>query len=308
MSSSTPAPGPSTWWAQAVIVPAVIPCGECAPCQAGRGAICATQLFPGNDDHGGFASHVVVPARGLCPVDTTALEAAGGALSDLSVIADAVTTPYQAILNADLAAGDVAVWVGVGGVGAFGVQLSKALGAHVVAFDVHEGRVQLAGELGADLALQSTDDVRGLKKQVRGWAKEHGLPRTQWKIFESSGHPGGQTLAFSLLNHGAHLGIVGYTRTPVSVRLSNLMAFDATAPRHLGLPAGALPRRRRPGHERQDPAGPAHRAAPHGRHQRGLRGPPPRQAAQAPGGWSRTSEPMRECKHHEHRVAATHER
>ena len=35
--------------------------------------------------------------------------------------------------------------------------------------------------------------------------------------------------AFALLNHGAYLGVVGFTMDAVTVRLSNLMAFDARA-------------------------------------------------------------------------------
>jgi len=46
-----------------VIVPAVIPCGECELCRAGERRICRAQIMPGNDRHGGFASHVAVPAR-----------------------------------------------------------------------------------------------------------------------------------------------------------------------------------------------------------------------------------------------------
>ena len=57
------------WMDRAVIVPAVIPCGTCDVCRRGKSTICPNQKMPGNDIHGGFATHVVVPARGLCPVD-----------------------------------------------------------------------------------------------------------------------------------------------------------------------------------------------------------------------------------------------
>jgi len=211
---------------RAVVVPAVIPCGDCEACAAGRGAVCGAQFFPGNDDHGGFASHVVVPARGLCVVEEERLAASGVPLSALSVVADAVTTPYQAILNADLRPGDVAVFIGVGGVGNFGVQIAAHRGAHVVAIDVDERRLE--GARGASLRIRSSDDLRGIKEQIRGWAKERGLPGSGWKIFETSGHPAGQALAFALLGYDAHLAVVGYTREKISVRLSNLMAFDAT--------------------------------------------------------------------------------
>jgi len=46
-----------------VIIPAVLPCGECELCKAGRDNICLAQQMPGNDFNGGFASHIKVPAR-----------------------------------------------------------------------------------------------------------------------------------------------------------------------------------------------------------------------------------------------------
>jgi 6-hydroxycyclohex-1-ene-1-carbonyl-CoA dehydrogenase len=222
--------GAEDWVGKGVVIPAVIPCGECEACKKGRGAICPKQIFPGNDDHGGFASHVEVPARGLCPVELARLEARGLELADLAVIADAVTTPYQAILNAGLSAGDVAVFVGIGGVGLFGVQLAVALGANVAAIDTDVVKTERAKSVGAKWTRTiAPGEEKALKSELRGWAKEHRLPTTGWKIFETSGHPAGQSLAFSLLNHGGHLGVVGYSKEKVTVPLSNLMAFDATA-------------------------------------------------------------------------------
>ncbi len=97
--------GAEAWKGQAVIVPAVIPCGTCDACRRGKATICPNQKMPGNDIHGGFATHIVVPAHGLCPVDEGRLKAAGLDLADLSVVADAVTTPYQAVVQAGVAAG-----------------------------------------------------------------------------------------------------------------------------------------------------------------------------------------------------------
>ncbi len=216
------------WVGRDVIVPAVMPCGVCEACQRGRGAICPHQIFPGNDIHGGFADHVVVPARGLCPVPE--LEGTGVELTDLSVIADAVTTPYQSILRSGVREGDVAIFVGVGGVGGFGVQVAAAMGAHVVAIDVDTERLERLRDYGAALTLDAGgQDGRALKKAIKGFAADRGLPRTEWKIFETSGTPAGQTTAFGLLVHGAYLGVVGFTPKRVEVCLSHLMAFDARA-------------------------------------------------------------------------------
>ena len=68
-----PAPMRIWWTDRAVIVPAVIPCGTCDACRRGKSTICPNQKMPGNDIHGGFATHIVVPARGLCAVDEARL-------------------------------------------------------------------------------------------------------------------------------------------------------------------------------------------------------------------------------------------
>jgi 6-hydroxycyclohex-1-ene-1-carbonyl-CoA dehydrogenase len=217
-------PGAELWSGRKVVVPAVIPCGECGACRAGRGSVCPKQIFPGNDVHGGFASHVVVPSRGLCPVPASFDD-----LASLSVIADAISTPYQAIVKSGLGAGDLAVFVGVGGVGGFGVQVAAAMGAAVVAIDVDDDRLALMNAHGADLPLRGDGEFKDLAKAVKRFADERGIPSFRHKIFETSGTTAGQATAFGLLRHGGWLGVVGFTPKKLELRLSNLMAFDATA-------------------------------------------------------------------------------
>lgn len=215
---------------KAVIVPAVMPCGACDHCKRGRGAICRKQKMPGNDIQGGFASHVVVPARGLCVVDEARLAKVGLGLADVSVVADAVTTPYQAVVRAGVSPGSLAVVVGVGGVGGYAVQIARAFGATVVAVDVDAAKLATIAGHGASLTLNPKEhDERALKKAVLDFAKTKGLPATEWTIFECSGTGAGQATAFGLLVHGATLCVVGFTMAKVELRLSNLMAFDARA-------------------------------------------------------------------------------
>ena len=220
------------WIGRKVVVPAVMPCGRCDACRDGRGAICPEQVFPGSDIHGGFATHVRVPAHGLCPVpdlDDRTLNRAGLSLADLAVIADAVSTPYQAIRRSGLARGELAVFVGVGGVGGFGVQIAAALGAAVVAVDVNDARLETMSRHGASLALRGDLlDAKALKAKVRAFAGERGIPSWRYRIFETSGTPAGQATAFTLLAKGAYLSVVGYTPKKVELHLSSVMAFDAT--------------------------------------------------------------------------------
>lgn len=223
-------PGAGEWIGRSVIVPAVIPCGTCDACRRGRGTICPHQKMPGNDMHGGFASHVIVPAHGLCPVDPARLAAAGLDLADLSVVADAVTTPYQAVNQAGVTPGSLVVVVGAGGVGGYTVQIASAFGGAVVVIDVNPARLASAAELGAALALDARAmDGRALRAAIQDFAREHGLPAAEWIIFECSGTAAGQQTAYGLLCRGATLAVVGFTMEKVEIRLSNLMAFHARA-------------------------------------------------------------------------------
>lgn len=233
--------GAAVWMERVVVVPAVIPCGTCPACQAGRPTICRNQFMPGNDGDGGFATHVRVPARGLCAVPEPLPSGMGPEL--LSVIADAVTTPWEAIRRAALGPDDVAVFVGVGGVGGFGVQIAAALGAAVAALDVDEDKLELAGTHGAGLTLNSAAlNEKELKTSVRTFAKQSGRRGLGLKIFETSGTTAGQQTAFGLLDFGGYLAVVGYTAQKVDLRLSNLMAFDATARGNWGCPPEQYPR------------------------------------------------------------------
>jgi 6-hydroxycyclohex-1-ene-1-carbonyl-CoA dehydrogenase len=218
--------GAETWIGRPAVVPAVVPCGACGPCKRGRYALCGKQIFFGNDVHGGFATHVIAPARALCEVPSSLRPK----LASLSVVADAVSTPYEAVARSGLAAGDVAIFVGAGGVGGFGAQIAAALGGHVIAIDISPERRDLMLQHGASLALDpSAADAGSLRKQIREHVKEHHLPAEEWKIFETSGTAKGQELAFALMTRGAHLGVVGYTNDKVSLHLSRLMALDARA-------------------------------------------------------------------------------
>jgi 6-hydroxycyclohex-1-ene-1-carbonyl-CoA dehydrogenase len=227
-------PGAERWKGRAVIVPAVIPCGSCDACLAEKGGVCPKQIFPGNDVHGGFATHVRVPAHGLCNVPDLRDPAGnpnGLDLAALSVIADAISTPFQAVIRSELADGDLAVVVGAGGVGGFAVQIAAAKGAAVVAVDTNRDRLQLMSRHGAALTLvpEGADPVKAVRAAVKAFAESRRIPTWRWKIFECSGAAAGQSLAFALLGHGGYLSLVGFTPAKVEVRLSNLMAFDATA-------------------------------------------------------------------------------
>lgn len=219
--------GPEPLVGRPVIVPAVLPCGDCDLCRGGRGNICQAQKMPGNDFHGGFATHVVVPSRFLVEVPGAAL--ASHTLPELAVIADAVSTPYQVLVKSALRPGDLAIVVGVGGIGVYTAQLAKILGAKVIAIDIAQDKLDQLRAVGIEATLNSRGlDVKEIKQQVKAWTKQLAAPAHGWKIYETSGTRPGQELAFALLGIAGTLSVVGFTLDKLELRLSNLMAFDAT--------------------------------------------------------------------------------
>lgn len=210
-----------------VVVPSVVPCGDCERCRAGSENTCARQFMPGNDGHGGFADHVKVPGSGLAvlPEDLGAYQ-----LHELSVIADAVTTPYQAVLRSGLKTGDVAIVVGVGGIGTYAVQLAAAQGARVIALDIDDTKLERIRAYGANQVINVKGmDAKSARKAVRAAVTALDAPDFGWTIFEMSGSPAGQELAWALIPPAGTLAVVGFTPKPLSIKLSSLMAFDAAA-------------------------------------------------------------------------------
>lgn len=225
--------GAEAWSGKAVLVPAVMTCGGCDVCRRGLGNICAAQKMPGNDIPGGFASHIVVPAAQLCPVplgpDGKPAGGSGVSLAEIAIVADALTTPFQAVKESGLTAEDTAIFIGVGGVGSYGAQIAKAAGAMTIAIDVDPAKLEAIAPY-VDVTFNAkTMPFKDLRKAVSDVVKEKGRRRTEWKIFETSGTAAGQQTAFGLLTFGASLAVVGFTMDTVDIRLSNLMAFHATA-------------------------------------------------------------------------------
>jgi 6-hydroxycyclohex-1-ene-1-carbonyl-CoA dehydrogenase len=220
------------WLGRQVIVHSLIPCGDCEDCRAGHPSICPQQLFLGNDLHGGFGTHLRVPARGLCSVpdlEDEKVNPNGLDLADLATVPDGIAVCYQAALRCELSSGDLAIFIGVGAVGGFGVQVARALGATVIALDKKSERLEEIRSCGASLTLQCQDrNIRDLKTEVRRFARQREIPSWRQRIFETSGTPEGQKTAFRLLAPGGVVSLIGYTPEEVKLRLSNLTALDAT--------------------------------------------------------------------------------
>ena len=226
--SGTVVAGDSRLLGKEVIIPAVMPCNKCDICASGRGNRCLAQKMPGNSlgIYGGFSSHIPVPSEDLCMVS----DRRGFQLAELAVIADAVTTPYQACVRARLQQGDNVVVVGVtGGVGSYVAQMAKAFGAKtVVGIARDQEKLDRALKFGVDYVINSGGkDESAIRNEFRELCKAHGLPGHGWVIFEVTGTAAGQAIALNLLSFVGKLVAIGFGMQKNEFSVSRLMAFDA---------------------------------------------------------------------------------
>ncbi len=194
-----------------VLIPAVLPCGSCEMCRLGRENICTSMAMLGNHIDGGFAEWIAVSARHLLKLPEEI------PLEEGAIIADALTTPYHAVVRrARVAPGERVVVIGCGGVGLGLVQFARAAGGRVLAIDLVDSKLELARQLGAEATVNGREGNPG--KAVR--KALGGAPEV---VFEAIGH--GPTLqqALSLVAGGGRVVVVGYCSHDVELSAGRIM-------------------------------------------------------------------------------------
>jgi threonine dehydrogenase-like Zn-dependent dehydrogenase len=141
---------PAAWQpGQRVVLSAGRACGSCPACAGGDLGACRAPRVLGVHVDGAFAEFVVVPHRTLVAVP------ASRPFEEWAILADAVATPYAALVDTGaFAAGDrVGVW-GAGGLGVHAIQIARALGASsILALDTRAAARDRALTFGADAAF-----------------------------------------------------------------------------------------------------------------------------------------------------------
>ncbi|MEE9601912.1 MAG: zinc-binding dehydrogenase, partial [Thermoguttaceae bacterium] len=127
-----------------VLLPSIFTCGTCAACRIGRDNVCHNLTMLGNHVDGAYAEYVLAPSQSAFALPAEI------PLEEGAIIADATTTPYQAVVvRGEVSPGDQVVVFGCGGIGANVVQVAAVLGARVVAVDISEEKLEWARKLGA---------------------------------------------------------------------------------------------------------------------------------------------------------------
>ncbi len=207
-----------------VLIPAVLSCGHCRYCREGRENICQEMVMLGNNIDGAYAEYVAVNAKDLVHLPEEV------PLTEGSIIADAVSTPFHAVKNrAKVQPGESVVVFGCGGVGINVVQIAAAVGGMVIAVDIEESKLDLARKMGAVETINA-NEVERVSKAVRKIAGGGGADLA----IEVIGKAATMQEAFNCIKTGGRLCIVGYTNENISISAGRIMYREVSIIGSLG--------------------------------------------------------------------------
>jgi L-iditol 2-dehydrogenase len=140
-----------------------ITCGTCELCRAGRHNNCACSVFMSSPQMPGlFREYALMPARNVVPVpDSMSFEEA------------TIVEPLAVILHvlelAPIRVGETVAVLGAGSIGLLTIAVARLAGAsRIFAVDPVPHRLELAGRMGADVALDSASAADAVRDLTRG--------------------------------------------------------------------------------------------------------------------------------------------
>lgn len=147
-----------------VVYPVVLE-GEDEFTQRGDAFLSPQWKYVGLQKKGTYAEYVALPYTSLAKIPDNI------PFAEASTLPTAGLTAYHGIKNvAELKQGQtLVIWGATGGVGTFGIQIAKLLGANVIAITSKSGKVQKLKDLGADHVIDSSsEDVPERVKEITG--------------------------------------------------------------------------------------------------------------------------------------------
>lgn len=139
-------------------------CGHCKFCLTGWETLCLKQRNTGYSVDGGYAEYFLAEAAfaskvpaGMDPFEAAPLTCAG-------------VTTYKAVKVGNVRPAELVAISGVGGLGHLALQYAKIFGGIVAAIDIHDEKLELARELGADIIIDARTDDPAEVLQAQGGA------------------------------------------------------------------------------------------------------------------------------------------
>jgi threonine 3-dehydrogenase len=196
--------GATTRLGSRVAVETHLVCGHCPECRRGDFHVCANTRILGVDVDGVFAEYVSVPAHNTWPL-------ASGLTPELGALMEPFGNAVHACSYGRLRSQVVAVF-GCGPIGCMCVGIAKAEGAaKVIAVDRNPYRLDLAMQMGADVAVDAADGDEAILS-AGGGPLDCAL--------EMSGAPAAVATATRVTRPGGWISLLGIGDAPATLDLS----------------------------------------------------------------------------------------
>jgi threonine 3-dehydrogenase len=173
-----------------------IVCGHCLQCRTGNAHLCKRTRIIGVDRDGAFADYIAMPASNVMKLH--------GIPVDVGAIMDPVGNAVHTVLEGVEVPGSTVFVLGCGPIGCFAVGVARAAGASlVIASDLNDRRLAIAGRMGAHLTLNPARDdvVAAVVEATHGNGAD--------LVCEMSGHPAGHAQAFAAARLGGRVNLLG---------------------------------------------------------------------------------------------------
>ena len=212
-------PGVSGWAeGESVTFDSTLSCGQCPFCRRGQVNLCDRRRVLGVScseyrRHGAFAQYVAVPQHILYRLPK-------GLSLERAAMVEALSVAVHATGRLDVREDQTAVVVGAGTIGLLAIQVLRTRGCRVAAVDVEPDRLELAGRLGAELAVSPPQAAGALRDWSGGAGADLAL--------EAVGADATVHLAIDCLRKGGRLALVGNLVAQAELPLQTVVTRELT--------------------------------------------------------------------------------
>lgn len=177
-------------------------CGKCASCRNGRVNACEHNETLGVQRNGSMQEYLVLPWNKVIP--------ATGLSEKECALIEPMSVGFHAVSRAKVTDIDTVVVIGCGMIGLGAIVRANLRGAHVIAIDLDDEKLELAKRLGAKDAINSKTEnvVERVKEITDGYMAD--------VVIEAVGSPVTYVTAIDIVAFTGRVVCIGYAKSEVS--------------------------------------------------------------------------------------------